>query len=169
MLNAGDRVVHPQHGLGTVEEIKETEVLGETVRVYVIKTKKMDLQIPVDNADDLGIRPIVDADDADILLKILRAPAKEEPFTATEGWQARYDALKRRIREGTADDLAEIVRDLDKNSKIYELNIREREVLTLARDLLIQELTVALDLPKSQVTKKVNEALKANVKKRAAR
>jgi len=165
----GEHVVHPQHGLGTVKDIRETSVLGENVKVYVIETKKMELQIPLDKARSLGIRRVVTAERAEAILRILRAPAQEEPFTSSEGWFQRYEQLKARIRDGQAEDLAEIVRDLDKNSKIYELNIKEREILTHAKDLAIQELTLALGLPKTKVIEKVEDALKANVKKRATR
>lgn len=168
-FNIGECVVHPQHGLGEVKDICEKSILGETVRVYVIATRKMELQIPIEKARNLGIRPVASAERAETILKLLRMPAKEEPFTASEGWYQRYEELKKRIREGDAEDLCDIVRDLDKNSKIYELNIKEREVLNHAKDLLIQELTTALAIPKSKVTEKVDEALKANVKKRAER
>lgn len=169
VFNVGDSVVHPQHGLGTVQDVRDTTVLGEIVRVYVIATKKMELQIPIEKARTLGIRPVATAERAENVLKILRSPVQEEPFTASEGWDDRYEELKRRIREGDAEDLAEIVRDLDKNSKIYELNIKEREILTHAKDLVIQELTVALGDSKTKVTRKVDDALKANLKKRPAR
>lgn len=168
-FNVGENVVHPQHGLGTVKEVRETSVLGETVVVYVIATKKMELQIPVNRAGELGIRRVASADTAETMLKILRSPAKEEPFTASEGWYQRYEQLKQRIREGQAEDLAEIVRDLDKNSKVYELNIKEREILNQAKDLLIQELTAALGISKTKVTERVDDALKANLKKRSPR
>lgn len=168
-FNVGENVVHPQHGLGSVKEIRETSVLGETVTVYVIATKKMELQIPVNRARELGIRRVATADQAETMLKILRSPAKEEPFTSSEGWYQRYEELKQRIREGQAEDLSEIVRDLDKNSKVYELNIKEREILTQAKDLLIQELTSALGISKTKVTERVDDALRANLKKRAPR
>lgn len=168
-FKVGENVVHPQHGLGSIKEIRETEILGEKTTVYLIATRKMELQIPVERARTLGIRRVASAEQADTMLKILRSPAKSEPFTASEGWIERYEELKQRIRNGEAEDLAEVVRDLDKNSKVYELNIREREILTQAKELLIQELTMALGLSKSKVAERVDDALKANLKKKAPR
>lgn len=165
----GEQVVHPQHGLGCIKDIKETSILGETVKVYVISTKKMELQIPLDKAGGLGVRKLASPEQADLMLKILRSPAKEDPFTANEGWYERGEELKKKIREGQAEDLAEVVRDLDKNSKVYELNIKEKEILNQAKDLLIQELTAALGGPKSKILEKVDDALKANLKKKVSR
>lgn len=168
-FKVGQSVIHPQHGLGEIREVRETSVLGEQVTVYVITTRKMELQIPVEKARGLGIRPVATPEQADIMLKILRSPAKSEPFTASEGWHQRYEDLKQKIREGSPEDLAEIVRDLDKNAKVYEPNIKEREILTQARDLIVQELAAALVISKTKVFEKVDDALKANLKKRAAR
>ncbi len=168
-FKVGENVVHPQHGLGFIKDIRETEILGEKTTVYLIATRKMELQIPVERARTLGIRRVASAEQADTMLKILRSPAKSEPFTASEGWIERYEELKQRIRNGEAEDLAEVVRDLDKNSKVYELNIKEREILTQAKELLIQELTVALALSKAKVNERVDDALKANLKKKAPR
>jgi len=162
----GEKVVHPQHGLGVVKDIKETSILGEIVKVYVISTKKMELQIPLDKARTLGVRRVATPEQAEMMLKILRSPAKEEPFTASEGWYERGEELKKKIREGQAEELAEVVRDLDKNSKIYELNIKEKEILTQAKELLVQELAAALGMPKAKVIEKVDDALKANLKKK---
>lgn len=168
-FKVGENVVHPQHGLGFIKDIRDTEILGDKTMVYLIATKKMELQIPVNRAHSLGVRRLASADQADNMLKILRSPAKGEPFTASEGWIERYEELKQRIRNGEAEDLAEVVRDLDKNSKVYELNIKEREILTQAKELLIQELTMALGLSKSKVADRVDDALKANLKKKAIR
>jgi len=168
-FNVGENIIHPQHGLGTIKEIRETSILGQTETVYVITTRKMELQIPVPKARALGVRPVATPEQAENMLKILRSPAKEEPFTASEGWYERYEELKQRIKQGEPEDLAEIVRDLDKNSKVYELNIKEREILNQAKDLIIQELTASLVTSKSKISEKVEDALKANLKKRAPR
>ena len=168
-FNIGDQVVHPVHGLGCVKDIRETSILGESVKVYVISTKKMELQIPLEKARGLGVRAVATPEQAETMLKIIRSPAKEDPFTANEGWYERGEELKKRIREGEAEDLAEIVRDLDKNSKIYELNIKEKEILIQTKELVIQELTYALGIPKSKVIEKVEDDLKANLKKKVTR
>lgn len=168
-FSVGENIIHPQHGLGTIKEIRETSILGQSETVYVIATRKMELQIPVQKARALGVRPVATPEQAENMLKILRSPAKEEPFTASEGWYERYEELKQRIKQGEPEDLAEIVRDLDKNSKVYELNIKEREILNQAKDLIIQELTASLSTSKSKIGEKVDDALKANLKKRAPR
>lgn len=166
-FQTGEHVVHPLQGIGTVKEIRETDALGEKVQVYVIETTKgMEIMIPVQKARDVGIRKIVSGEGVERIFKILRSPAREEPFTASEGWHDRFVALKNRMREGTAETLAEIVRDLSKNSKVYELNVKEQEILKSARDLLVQEVMLAAGLSKTKAADRVDEALKANVRKK---
>ena len=62
--------------------------------------------------------------------------------------------------------ICEIVRDLAKNDKIYEINIKEREILVQAKDLLIQELVQAIGQSKTRVGDRLDEALKANVRRK---
>ncbi len=164
---AGAFCVHPLQGLSKVREIKSTEILGDAVEVYVLETsRKIEVMVPVSKAGELGLRAIVDAEGAEEVFKILRSPAKEEPFTAAEGWHRRYEDLKQRIRVGSAQDLAEIVRDLAKNDKVYEINIKEREILNQAKDLLLQELVVAMGMSKTKIGDRIDEALKANVRRK---
>ena len=37
MYSVGDKVVHPMHGAGTIEEIKEIEIVGKKRQYYVLK------------------------------------------------------------------------------------------------------------------------------------
>ena len=165
----GEHVVHPLQGIGTVKETRQTTVLGERVEVYVIETTKgMEIMIPVEKVRDVGIRKIVSGDDVEKILKILRSPTREEPFTAAEGWYERYETLKNRMRTGTAETLAEIVRDLSKNAKVYELNVKEHEILKSARDLLVQEITLAGGISKTKAAERIDDSLKANVRKKVA-
>lgn len=161
---AGDHVVHPLQGIGTVKEIRETTVLGEKVAALVIQTVKgMEIMIPVEKAGDVGIRRIVSSEGVDRIFKVLRSAPREEPFTASEGWYERFEMLKNRMRTGTSETLAEIVRDLSKNSRVYELNVKEQEILKSAKDLLVQEITLAGKMSKTAAGEKIDEALKANV------
>lgn len=166
MFNVGDHVVNPLKGVGTINEVKEIEVLGEKTQVYVINTAKMDLQVPVDKAKSLGWRPIISKEKVENIFKIIRSPSKMEPFTSLENWNERYEELKEKIKRGSTKQLAEVVRDLTKNSKVYELNIKEREILQQSKESLVQELILASGLSKTRVGDKIDEALKANVKKK---
>lgn len=166
-FSVGDHVVHPLQGIGTVQEIRETTVLGERLEAYVIRTTKgMEIVIPVEKAAEVGLRPIARADDVERILRILRSPSHEEPFTSAEGWFQRFEDLKNRLRAGDAETLAETVRDLAKNAKVYELNVKEQEILRSAKELLVHEIALAAGISRAKAAEKVEDALKANVRKK---
>ena len=62
----GDKVVHPMHGAGTVEDIKEIYTGGKKVLYYELNfaVGNMVTNIPVDNADKIGIREVISPEEA---------------------------------------------------------------------------------------------------------
>ena len=66
MFSVGDKVLYPMHGAGVIERIEEREVLGETVRFYVITLPfgGMMVSIPVERNQEVGLRPVVEEAEA---------------------------------------------------------------------------------------------------------
>lgn len=63
----GDKVVHPFHGAGIITSIEEKECFGETHLYYLLNLphSKLELNIPVDSADSIGLRPVMLPEEAD--------------------------------------------------------------------------------------------------------
>ena len=61
MFSIGDKVLYPMHGAGVIERIEDREVLGETVRFYVMTLPfgEMLVSIPVDRNREVGLRPVI--------------------------------------------------------------------------------------------------------------
>ena len=53
MYSVGDKVVHPMHGAGTIEEIKEIEIVGKKRQYYVLKFAigNMVTNVPIENSE----------------------------------------------------------------------------------------------------------------------
>ena len=62
MFEIGERVVYPMHGAGVIEGIEEKELLGEIKQFYILKLpiKNMKVMLPIDSAEKLGVRRVVD-------------------------------------------------------------------------------------------------------------
>ncbi|OCC28701.1 CarD transcriptional regulator [Leptospira interrogans serovar Canicola] len=58
----GDYVVYPIHGVGEILEISKKNILGKKKDCYVLEIQgsKMKVMIPVDKAEQVRIRPIID-------------------------------------------------------------------------------------------------------------
>ena len=72
MFQVGDKIVHPMHGAGIVESIVQKKVNGVMRDYYVLKlpVRAMVVMIPTDNSEEIGVRPIVDREQADQVLAI---------------------------------------------------------------------------------------------------
>lgn len=70
MFQVGDKIVHPMHGAGIVESIVQKKVNGVMRDYYVLKlpVRAMVVMIPTDNSEEIGVRPIVDREQADQVL-----------------------------------------------------------------------------------------------------
>ena len=88
MYSVGDRIAHPMHGAGVINEIVNRKVNGESRDYYVLKLPVGDMivMIPVESSDTIGIRPIVDASEAE---RIIGSFAELE-VNMTTSWNKRF-------------------------------------------------------------------------------
>ena len=118
----------------------------------------MTIMVPVNKADDLGIRAIVGKKEAQ---KALRLIAEEfEPIPAD--WKLRYQMNLDLLKKGSILDIANVVRALYHRSRIKELPILERKLYDSALRLLIDEVSFSLLKSKDDVEELVFARLKVN-------
>ena len=143
------QIVYPSQGVGVITEIFEKEFNGEKSLYYkiYIEVSDMVVMVPVNHANDLGIRPIVEAKEAKKALNLL----SEDFEPITSDWKLRYQMNVDLLKKGTIADIAKIVRCLYNRSKIKELPIQERKLYDSARKLLIDEISIALGKDEKEV------------------
>ena len=128
------KVVYPSQGVGIVKEVFEKTFKDQTTLYYKIYIEASDMvvMVPVDNAENLGIRQIVSAKEAQEALSLLSDDF--EPITSD--WKLRYQMNLDLLKKGTVKDIATIVRCLYNRSKVKELPILERKLYDSAKKLL---------------------------------
>lgn len=143
------RVVYPSQGVGQVKEIFEKKVGENTVKYYKIYLEVSDMMvmIPVANAAMIGIRAIVNAEDAQKALELLG----QEIEPVTSDWKLRYQMNLDLLKKGSIFDIVSIVRCLYHRSKVKELPILERKLYDNAKKLLEDEIAFALGKPSKEV------------------
>ena len=142
------KIVYPSQGVGKIVEIKEKLFKNEPVLYYVIYIAVSDMTImaPVDKAEELGIRAIVSADEANAALELISQDFEQ----ISSDWKLRYQTNLDLLKKGSISDIATIVRSLYHRSKIKELPILERKLYDSARKLLEDEISYALDISKEE-------------------
>jgi CarD family transcriptional regulator len=142
-------VVYPLQGVGRIDSVEEREFQGSTLLYYVIylEVTDMTVMVPVDKAEELGIRAIVPSKEANQALKLI----SEEYEPVTADWKMRYQMNLDLLKKGSVKDIATVVRTLYHRSKIKELPILERKLFDSALRLLVDEVSFSLEKPKSEV------------------
>ncbi len=142
-------VVYPLQGVGHIRSIEQRPFKDQQLLYYVIylEVSDMTVMVPVDKAEELGIRAIVDKKEADRALKLISEDY--EPVPAD--WKLRYQMNLDLLKQGSVTDIATVVRALYHRSKIKELPILERKLFDSAMKLLVDEISFSLNLSKDEV------------------
>jgi RNA polymerase-interacting CarD/CdnL/TRCF family regulator len=103
----GDKVVHPQHGVGFVTGLEEKQFEPEAARMYyVVSIPDTTLWVPVDRSTS-GLRKLGLKSDLEKCSQVLQA----SPQKLNAG-RDMLSNLSARIKEGTIIAQCEVVRDL---------------------------------------------------------
>jgi len=141
-------LVYPLLGVGEIREITERnfkEILTLYYMIY-LEVSDMTVMIPVEKADELGLRAIVSKEKTFETLEHLAAAY--EPVTAD--WKMRYQMNLDLLKSGTVIDNATVVRALYHRSKIKELPIQERKLYDSALRILSDEIMYSLDITREE-------------------
>lgn len=161
MYRLGDKVVYPLHGVGIINSIEDKKVLGEKRSYYIIKLSISDMtvMIPTEKSDQLGLRLIVSARDANKALKVIGA----DTTAMEEDWKSRYQQNFEKIKSGSLLKVAEVVRNLFHRNRVKELSIMEKKLYENAYRLLVDEISYAKDLDREYVQDMISQELENGV------
>ena len=142
MYSVGDHIVHPMHGAGEIREIVNKRVCGSEQDYYVLKLPVGDMvvMVPVDRCDMIGVRPVVEPEEANRILNIF--PDLE--VAMTQNWNKRYRENMEKIKSGDLYSVACVVKGLLCRDNERGLSTGERKMLHTAKQILISELVVSL-------------------------
>ena len=141
MLNVGDRIFYPMHGAGEISAIEHCEVLGENKSYYVLRLPmgSLKVMIPVDNADNIGLRDIISEEKVQEVLSVL----KDKPERMTGSWNKRFQANLERMKTGDLCAVAAVARNLIQQDKQRRISSGEKRLMDLAKQILVSELVYA--------------------------
>ena len=157
MYQVGDRIVYPMHGAGIIESIEEREILGSTKEYYIlhIPCGDMEVMIPVENSDVLGVRVVSSRDAAAKAMDILSLSSTH----MTGNWNKRYRENMEKIKTGDIELVAEIVRNLTRVDRENRLSAGEKKMLSNVRRILQSEIMLVFDIGEEEARNRIEEAI----------
>ena len=156
IYNINDFVVYPKHGVGKIINVEKAVIGDIDIHFYkiLIERDKVTLTIPINQQSNL--RPICSTHQINKCISIL----KSKPKIKRTMWSRRAQEYEHKINSGKIYELAEVVKDLNKNTNtIADQSYSERQLFEKAYDRLEAEFKVVLSMSDEDVKKKMNKAL----------
>ena len=154
--NAKDFVVYPKHGVGKIVSIEKEKIGQIEIQFYkiFIEKEKLTLSVPINQQTNL--RPISSINQINKCVSIL----KTKPKIKRTMWSRRAQEYDQKINSGKIYELAEVVKDLNKNSDIIaDQSYSERQLFEKAYERLKSEFEAVLKISPEDVQKKMDKAL----------
>jgi CarD family transcriptional regulator len=111
--------------------------------------------IPVDNCEDIGVRPIVSLGELEKAIAVLSLESSE----MSGNWNKRYRDNMEKIKSGEIISVAEIVRNLTRINRENKLSAGEKKMLSNARKILQSEVMLVLDIGEEEAIDMIEKAI----------
>lgn len=158
MFSIGDKISYPVHGAGIIEAIEEKEILGELRKYYIMRIplNNMKVMIPIDNVEEIGIRPVIGSEEMSQVMSILASDITKMP----QNWNRRYRVNMERIKSGDIYEVAGVVRNLILRDREKSLSTGERKILNNAKQILLSEMILAANITEEEAIETIENAVK---------
>jgi CarD family transcriptional regulator len=153
----GDKVVYPHHGAAIIEGKEKRVFDGQKTDYFVLRITYGDLKvsIPVDKADEIGLREVINDEEVEEVFAVLR---KKEARMPTN-WSRRFKNHVEKLKSGDIYQVAEVVRNLSIREADKGLSAGEKRMLARARQILVSELTFALNVDEEAAESRLDDVL----------
>lgn len=143
MFMQGDKIVHPMHGAGIIQDIIKKQVDGQEVDYYCIELVSSNIAIfvPV-SFGETGLRSVHTKEELlDIIHKVKDCDVQEE-----SNWNKRYRENMLKIRSGDFSSVIAVVQVLENRQNGHALSNGEKKMYTSAKHILASEIATAFGI-----------------------
>jgi len=156
-FQVGDKVVYPNHGVGVIEQISSRTIGANVQKFYLLKIKASSLkvEVPFNNVDAVGLRPVVKNGEVNKILSFLM----DGKCDNHQDWKYRFKENSDKMRTGSLLEVAIVLKSLLLLAKEKPLSFREKKMLDRARYLLVTELAMVKNSDEPEIEDLLNKAL----------
>ena len=156
-FRVGQKVVYPNHGIGTIEQIEQKQIGAIALPFYTLRLAANNslVLVPVPNASEVGLRSPISSGECELLLKVL----SDDFSSPANDWKDRFKDFSEKMRTGDIFEVADVLKHLTYLSHNKPLSFREQRMLERSRYLVISELAAVCRQPECNVAPRVEDAL----------
>lgn len=153
----GQVLVHPHHGPATVAKVATRKVGKERKRYLKLDVHDAELSIgmPLERAEEMGVRPLLDADGLHQVFDVLLAPTGEKEKV----WSRRVKRSADQLRSGDIRVVAGLIRDLTRWNEEKRLSFGEAKMLRDALAPFVAEVSLVLGIDEDEAAAAVDAAV----------
>ena len=146
----GEKVVYPNQGVGTVENIRAWALGNQFEKCYLLRMVygSITVTVPFSKVANIGLRPITKNTE---ICRILAYLANGHCFSSGD-WKVRFKANTEKMLSGNLLQVAQVLKSLLELQKDKQLSFREKKMLDRSRHMLVAEVSIARDLNDVEAT-----------------
>jgi CarD family transcriptional regulator len=156
-FKVGQKVVYPNHGIGTIEQIEQKQIGATQLPFYTLRLAANNslVLVPVSNAAEVGLRSPITSGQCDMLFKALA----DDFSSPANDWKDRFKEFSEKMRTGDIFEVAGVLKHLTYLSHLKPLSFREQRMLERSRYLVVSELAAVCRQPECNIEPRVDEAI----------
>jgi CarD family transcriptional regulator len=156
-FQVGEKVIYPNHGIGIVESIQTRPTPAGKISLYQLRILSNDSRVwvPQQNADGVGLRPVITPADVRKIFAILSDGTVEQH----SNWKGRFKENSDKMRTGSIYEVAHVLKGLAFLARKKSLSFREKRMLDRAKFLIVSEIAEVEGKAMPAVEEKVDRAL----------
>jgi CarD family transcriptional regulator len=141
----GDKVVYPNQGVGTIENISTRSFGTALEKFYLLRfgSNSMTVLVPFSNAGNIGLRRVTKDREISRILSFL----SNGICSINPDWKVRYKENTDKMQSGDLLKAAEVFKGLLQIHVDKPLSFREKKMLDRARHMLVSEISIARSVP----------------------
>jgi CarD family transcriptional regulator len=141
----GDKVVYPNQGVGTIENISSRSFGSALERFYLLRfgCNSMTVLVPFSHAANIGLRRVTKDREISRVLSFI----SHGSFPITPDWKVRYKENTEKMQSGDLLRAAEVFKSLVQIHIDKPLSFREKKMLERARHMLVAEISTSRRIP----------------------
>lgn len=162
-FQVGEKVVYPNHGVGTIENISSRTFGTQSEKFYLLKLSynSLTVMVPFSHVDQVGLRKVTRNGE---VAKVLNFLACGDSKTAQD-WKDRFKENSAKMQSGSLLEVAEVLKCLVRLQAQKPLSFREKKMLDRARIMLVTELATSRAMREEEVVDMLNKSLgKSNLR-----
>ncbi len=153
----GEKVVYPNHGVGTVENISTRAFGSQFEKFYLLRLtyNSMTVMVPFSHVADVGLRRVTKNGEITRVLEFLACGVCRK----SSDWKDRFKENSEKMQHGSLLEVAEVLKCLVIQQTQKPLSFREKRMLERARHMLVTEVSISRGINEAEAEQMLSRSL----------